>query len=71
MSKKKGLDGWYVHQCNMCGKWFNVEDYTGGVEITKRLGYGSRYDEDTLSMRICIDCLEEIIDRCVIDPIEK
>ena len=55
--------------CNLCGKEFDMWDAAEATSIYKRLGYGSKYDEDWLELDICCKCLDTIIDQCEINPI--
>lgn len=56
-------------KCNKCGKdissvgFFGIKDY--------RMPYGSKYDYDTLTMILCVDCLDELVDGCKINPITE
>ena len=58
-----------VCKCNKCGKeishvgFFGIKDYT--------MPYGSKYDFDTLNLVLCVDCLDELVDGCVISPITE
>ena len=45
--------------------WDIQEDNT----IHKTAGYGSKYDEEEIELHICCDCMDKLIDRCVISPI--
>jgi hypothetical protein len=45
--------------------WDVQEDYT----IHTRIGYGSKYDEEEVELHICCDCMDKIIDKCVISPL--
>lgn len=45
-------------------------DKEGGISVNKRLGYGSRYDGDFLELDLCAQCLDELIDSCVIKPVD-
>ena len=56
--------------CNVCGKEFNEWDAQENFSIKKRIGYGSKYDMQDLELDICIDCMDKLIDRCRISPIE-
>lgn len=55
--------------CNKCGKQFNLWDEKEDFSIRKRLGYGTKYDGDTLELDLCCDCMESLIDSCTINPI--
>lgn len=55
--------------CNKCGREMDIFDTTLRFGLYKRLGYGSIHDGDYIELDICCDCLDAIIDSCVIDPI--
>lgn len=55
--------------CNHCGKVFDLWDTQEGFSIKKRLGYGTKFDGDELNMNLCCDCMEQLIDDCLISPI--
>ena len=56
--------------CNMCGKEFDLFDKQDGQMIySAKIGYGSKYDGSGLSMDLCIDCVDKLIDACKISPI--
>ena len=57
------------YYCNKCGKQMDSWDIQHHFSITKRLGYGSKYDGEVLNLDICCDCMDEIIDACIISPI--
>lgn len=57
--------------CNLCGKEFDQWDKLGNFSICKRLGYGSKYDGETVNIDICCDCMEKLVESCVVSPIEK
>lgn len=61
-SKKKTI-------CNICGEAFNEWDIQEDYHFNKRIGYGSRYDEELLDLHICIECMDKIIDNCKITPV--
>ena len=55
--------------CNLCGKTFDLWDEQEDFSIYKRrIGYGSRYDDHELKLNLCCDCMDRIIDMCVIHP---
>lgn len=58
----------YCH-CNLCGKEFNIWDYEENFQIHTLLGYGTAYDGDELHLRLCRDCMNEIIEDCYFSPI--
>ena len=55
--------------CNMCGKVFDMWDAQENFSIHRRLGYGTKYDGDTLELDLCCDCIEKIIEECKVSPI--
>lgn len=57
--------------CNMCGKKFDIWDVMENFAFHRKLGYGTRYDGDTLDLELCCDCMNELIERCKITPIEQ
>ena len=55
--------------CNMCGKEFDLWDEQEDFGISNpMIGYGSRYDGHRLNMHLCCDCVDQLIDRCVVHP---
>jgi len=56
--------------CNKCGKRFDIFDEQENFSIYKRLGYGTKYDGDILEINLCCDCMEELIEECVINPVK-
>ena len=55
--------------CNLCGKEFDEWDYHENYSIQKKIGYGSSHDGETLSLDICVDCMDKLIDGCKISPV--
>ncbi len=55
--------------CNKCGKAFNIWDIQEMFSIHKNLGYGTRYDGDRLEIDLCCDCMNDLIEQCVVSPI--
>lgn len=58
-------------KCNICGKEFDEWDTMQGFGIQTYIGFGSRHDMSMLNLHICCDCMDTIIDSCVISPIEE
>lgn len=56
--------------CNVCGKEFDVWDKQASFSIHKRCGYGTKYDGETITLDICCECMERLVDSCMISPIE-
>lgn len=57
--------------CNKCGKQLDFWDRQENFSINTRLGYGTKYDGDDLELDLCCDCMEKLIDECVISPIKE
>lgn len=55
--------------CNKCGKEFDCWDEQEGFSIHSYCGYGTKYDGDKLDLDLCCDCMEKLIDECVVSPI--
>lgn len=58
-----------IIKCNLCGKEISIDDQMDMTSVYHTLGYSSKYDGEYLTLDICPQCLDEIIDNCVIDPI--
>lgn len=62
--------------CNVCGKEFDLYDRQEDLGIhTGTIGYGSKYDGDTINLDMCCDCfdklMEELIPKCKINPLKE
>ncbi len=59
--------------CSNCGKPFDENDIHFNAHFTKKLGYGSEYDGELITVDLCIDCVDCFIDLArktfYIDPI--
>lgn len=55
--------------CNKCGKKFDIWDAQERFAIYRRLGYGTKYDGNNLELDLCCDCMEKLVDECIISPI--
>ena len=56
--------------CNMCGKEFDRYDLEQGIGLGGRLKYGSVHDGRRYALDLCCDCFDNILDQCVISPLE-
>lgn len=56
--------------CNLCGSKFDFWDEQSGYSIHKVCGYGSENDGMELRLDICCSCMDEMIKKCAINPIE-
>ena len=45
--------------------WDIQEDYS----IHTTIGYGSKYDEERVELDFCCECMDKLIDKCVISPL--
>ena len=57
--------------CNLCGKNFDFWDEQEDFSIYTRIGYGSKYDDEQLKLNLCCECMDELIDLCVISPVSE
>lgn len=57
--------------CNKCGKVLDVLDRNEHFSVRQHLGYGTKYDGSHLVLRLCCDCMEEIINSCKVSPINE
>lgn len=55
--------------CNRCGKKFDFWDTQEDFSIERNLGYGTKYDGSILELDLCCECMEKLIEDCVISPI--
>lgn len=56
--------------CNKCGKKFNIWDLNERFSMHRRMGYGSKYDGDSLELDLCCECMDKLIESCTISPVE-
>lgn len=56
--------------CNLCGEEFDMWDRREDFSIHRRCGYGTKYDGVTVHLDICCKCMEELIEACIVSPIE-
>lgn len=58
-------------KCNMCGRDLDAFDVHQDFSLYKReLGYGTVHDGQSLRLRMCCNCMDKLIDSCVISPVE-
>lgn len=50
------------YKCSACGKIFDILDYQENFSFDKIIGYGSNYDEQHISFRLCCECFDKIFD---------
>lgn len=63
MAKKK------VRKCNMCGEYFSFVDEIENFDITHEMEFVTKYEGHTLNLKLCANCLTDIIEKCVISPL--
>lgn len=59
-----------VH-CNLCGKELDEADRRQYFSMHSIIGYGSKYDGMGVMLDLCSDCMDDLIDRCKISPLEE
>lgn len=57
--------------CNRCGKVMNRFDLQQEFYYHRELGYGSEHDGDMIELDLCCECIDRIVDTCLISPIVK
>ena len=66
MNKKK---------CNMCGKEFDFWDEQENFCFEHKVGYGSIHDGEQVSLNLCCDCFDKVIDivapMCQVNPLSE
>lgn len=56
-------------RCNKCGKEMDIWDRQENFYIRGICGYGTKYDGSEIQLNLCCDCMEELIDTCVVSPV--
>lgn len=56
-------------RCNKCGKEMDIWDRQENFSINGICGYGTKYDGSKIQLNLCCDCMEELIDACVVSPV--
>lgn len=60
------------NHCTMCGQNLDEWDINQDFSLNTYIGYGSKYDTETLNARFCCKCFDKIIDyiskNCVLSP---
>lgn len=57
-----------VNYCTLCGKKMNEFEESGGIFIDQYMGYGSKYDMERVTIRLCNKCADNLISKCTISP---
>lgn len=53
--------------CNKCGKVADKNNILEFYNFSHNFGYGSIYDGKRITFDLCIDCMDEFVDKTVID----
>lgn len=56
-------------RCNKCGKEMDIWDRQENFYIHGICGYGTKYDGSEIQLNLCCDCMEELIDTCIVSPV--
>jgi hypothetical protein len=56
-------------RCNRCGKTLDLWDVQENYSLQKHLGYGTKYDGSNLDLQLCCECMDKLIEECVISPV--
>lgn len=57
-----------TYTCNKCGKSFDEYDKSNGASMYTIAGYGSKYDGEEILIDLCCDCMDKLIESCIIYP---
>lgn len=55
--------------CNMCGKELDMWDEQEGFSIYRACGFGTKFDGDSIQLDLCCDCMEKLVDSCLVSPV--
>lgn len=55
--------------CNCCGKEMDFFDIQEDFTISRKVGYGSKYDMMIIDLHLCGDCFDKIVDGCKESPV--
>ena len=56
------------HRCNKCGKKMDTFDVRNGLSYEKTMSYGSRFDFEHVRLDLCCECLDNLLESCVVSP---
>lgn len=57
--------------CNKCGKKLDLFDRQQRFSIHTKIQYGSVYDGSDVSLNLCCDCFDALINSCKVSPIRS
>ena len=55
--------------CNMCGKELDMWDEQEDFSIYRACGYGTKFDGYSIQLDLCCDCMEKLVDSCLVSPV--
>ena len=55
--------------CNRCGKDLDIWDAQQGFSIHTTVQYGSVHDGETITLRLCCECFDQLLDACKVSPV--
>ena len=58
------------YKCNLCGRDIDGDEWEDCWSMVEILGYYSKHDGDAVTMDLCPDCVDKLIEQCVISPID-
>lgn len=50
------------NRCTMCGSKLDEWDINQNFSLNKYIGYGSKYDTETVKAKFCCHCFDKIVD---------
>lgn len=57
--------------CNMCGKKMTGFEKSNAFNMSGVAKYGSRFDGERFEIDLCTECLDTLISKCKITPIDS
>lgn len=55
--------------CNICGKEFDEYDENNAFYIWSHPQYGSKFDGELVTVDMCVDCFDKLVESCAVNPI--
>ena len=65
MAKRK------VRKCNLCGEYFSFVDEIENFDIEHEMEFVTKYEGETINLKLCANCLTDLIEKCAISPIKS
>ena len=57
-----------IYKCNLCGKEMDNYSFCDSMALEDMLGYESKFDGRTIELDLCPECVDKLIEQCVIPP---